>query len=76
MKHKELLPGYIQKAIDTKERLEKARALAWGEKTATEQYDAFYGGKSSLKDDADRKELNSWMEGWYGKTIYNERANG
>jgi len=62
MKRKELLPDFIQRAINAKEKLIKARALAWGEKTATEQYDAFYKGKSSLKDDADRKELNSYME--------------
>jgi len=51
-----------QKYIDSQKRSRKAKALAWGEKTATEQYNAFYKGKSSLKDDADRKELNSFME--------------
>jgi len=62
MKKYEHLPDYVQRAINAKERLAKARALAWGEKIATEQYDVFYKGKSSLKDDADRKELNSYME--------------
>jgi len=51
-----------QKYIDGQKRSRKAKALAWEEKTATEQYDAFYKGKSSLSDDADRKEINSYME--------------
>jgi len=51
-----------QKYIDGQKRSRKAKALAMGEKTATEQYNEFYSGKSSLKDDADRKELNSFME--------------
>jgi len=62
MKKYEHLPDYVQRAINAKEKLEKARALAWGEKTATEQYNEFYRAKSSFKDDADRKELNSFME--------------
>jgi len=62
MKKYEHLPLYVQKAIDAKERRDKAKSLAWGEETARAQYDALYKGKSSLKDDADRKELNSYME--------------
>jgi len=62
IKKYEHLPDYVQRAINAKEKLLKARALALGEKTATEQYDELYKGKSSLKDDADRKELNSYVE--------------
>jgi len=59
----EHLPGYIQRAISAKERLEKARILAWGEKTAIEQYDAFYNGKSiDNSNNYDKQEINAYME--------------
>ena len=63
MKKFEHLPDYVQRAINAKEKLEKARALAWGEKTATEQYNAFYKGKSTDNTcNHDKQEINSYME--------------
>jgi len=59
----EHLPDYVQRAINAKEKLEKARALAWGEKSATEQYDALYKGKAIDNTcNYDKQELNSYME--------------
>jgi len=52
-----------QKYIDGQKRSRKAKALAWGEKTATEQYDAFYKGKSTdNSSNYDKQEINSWIE--------------
>jgi len=63
MKKYEHLPDYVQRAINAKERLERARELAWGEKTATEQYNEFYNGKSiDNTDNHDKQEINSWIE--------------
>jgi len=63
MRKSEFTPPYIQRAIDAKERLLKARALALGEKTATEEYDAFYKGKSTdSTDDYDKQEINFYMD--------------
>jgi len=62
MKKYEYLPDYIQRAINAKEKLLKARALAWGEKTSAEQYDAFYRGKSiDNSNNYDKQEINSYM---------------
>jgi len=61
MRKSERTPPYIQKAINAKEHLLHARALAWGEKTAAEQYDAFFRGESSFRDEVDTRELNSFM---------------
>jgi len=63
MKKYEHLPDYVQRAINAKEKLLKARAWAWGEKTATEQYDAFYKGKSTdNSSNYDKQEINLWIE--------------
>jgi len=63
VKKYEHLPDYVQRAINAKEKLEKARALAWGEKIATEQYDAFYNGKSTdNSNNYDKQEINSFMK--------------
>lgn len=63
MRKSEFTLPHIQKAIDAKERLIKANALACGEKTATEQYDAFYRGKSTDNtSNHDKQEINSYME--------------
>jgi len=52
-----------QKYIDSQKRSRKAKALAWEEKTATEQYDAFYKGKSTdSSGNHDKQEINSYME--------------
>jgi len=52
-----------QKYIDDQKRVRKARVLAWGEKTATEQYDAFYRAKSTDNtSNYDKQEINSFME--------------
>jgi len=51
-----------QKYIDGQKRSRKAKALAWGEKTAIEQYDAFYNGKSTdNSNNYDKQEINSYM---------------
>jgi len=63
VKKYEHLPDYVQRAINAKEKLLKARALALGEKTSTEQYDAFYKGKSiDNSNNYDKQEINSNME--------------
>jgi len=63
MKKYEHLPLYVQKAIDAKERRDKAKALAWEEKTTTEQYDMLYRGKSTdNSSNYDKQEINSYME--------------
>jgi len=63
MKKYEHLPLYVQKAIDAKERREKARILAWGEKTATDQYNAFYIQRATDNtSNFDKKEINNWIE--------------
>jgi len=52
-----------QKYLDGQKRSRKIKALAWGEKTATEQYDAFYKGKSTdNSNNYDKQEINSYME--------------
>jgi len=52
-----------QKYIDDQKRSRKAKALAWEEKTATEQYGAFYKGKSTdNSSNYDKQEINSFME--------------
>jgi len=63
MKKYEHLPDYVQRAINAKERLEKARVLAWGERTATEQYNAFYNGEAiNNTSNYDKQEINSYVE--------------
>lgn len=62
MKEFEYLPYYIQKLIDDKERLIKARALAEAEKQATNRFDAMYRGKSTdQSNNYDRKEINAYI---------------
>jgi len=52
-----------QKYIDGQKRKRKAKALALGEKTTTEQCDAFYNGKSTdNSSNCDKQEINSYME--------------
>jgi len=52
-----------QEYIDGQKRSRKAKALAWGEKTAAEQYDALYKGKSTdNSSNYDKQEINSWIE--------------
>ena len=63
MKKSEFTPPYIQKAIDAKERLLRARALAGGEKSVVAQADVFYEGKSTNQSiNYDRMEINNFME--------------
>jgi len=67
LKLQEATPFIIQTRIDAKERSEKGKALAKGEKAVNEVIDAFYGGVST--DNAkgssaycDKNEINSYIE--------------
>ena len=51
-----------QKYIDDQKRSREARALSEREKPLNEKMDGFYRGKSSIKDDADKREINFHME--------------
>ena len=61
MKKFEPIQWFIVKQIRARERLEKARALAGGEKAVVAQSDALYHGKASFRDEFDTKDLQSYM---------------
>ena len=61
MKNYDLLPPYIQKLIDAKESREVAKSMNKAEKPVNDVLDVFYTGESSVRDDVECGELNSWM---------------
>ncbi len=58
MRNYETLPSYIQKAIDFKERCERAREMARNEKHDDE---FFHGASTDQSVNYDRMEINSWI---------------
>ncbi len=58
MKHTPIQQQYL----DAQKRSRTAKALNEREKPVNDAMDVFYSGKASLKDDADRREINSYME--------------
>lgn len=51
-----------ERYIRGQKRSRKAKSLGEREKPLNAKLDAFYHGKSSFKDDSDRRELNFYME--------------